>query len=166
MTVFVAILLTVMTIAFIAYPLFRQRQRVAASGGEDRFWELYSRRDATYSMLKELEFDFQSGILTEQDYRDLEARYRGRAISVLRDIDAVEEGIQVEDEEDEIEKRILELRRSKGAEAEIDDEIEKQVRQLRRSKGPACQHCGAEYQEGDRFCAQCGESLRQGESVD
>ena len=85
MTVFVAILLTVMTIAFIAYPLFRQRQRVAASGGEDRFWELYSRRDATYSMLKELEFDFQSGILTEQDYRDLEARYRGRAISVLRD---------------------------------------------------------------------------------
>ena len=89
-------------------------------------------------MLKELEFDFQSGILTEEDYRDLEARYKRKAISILRDVDNLEKGTEVE------------------------AEIEKQVRELRQSKGRFCSQCGTRCQEGDRFCSRCGTSLSQG----
>ncbi len=142
MTIFVAVVLTVLTFAFVVYPLFKQRSRSVDSVEHEKLQELSSKRDTTYSMLKELEFDFQSGILTEEDYRDLEARYKRKAISILRDIDDLEKGIEVE------------------------EEIEKQVLELRRGKGRFCPQCRARCQEGDRFCSRCGASLSQGEGVD
>ena len=139
MTVFIAILLAVLAFAFITYPLFKQRRRSADSVEDDKLQELHSRRDTSYSMLKELEFDFQSGILTDEDYRDLEARYKGKAISILRDIDESKKGI------------------------DVDEEIEKQVLALRQSGGRFCPQCGTKCQEDDRFCSRCGANLRKEE---
>jgi len=141
-TVFITILLTVATFAFVAYPLFKRRLRSVDSVENEKLQELHSKRDTTYAMLKELEFDFQSGILTEEDYRELEARYKGKAISILRDIDDVAEGSGVE------------------------EKIERQVLELRRDKGRFCPQCGARCQEEDRFCSHCGASLSQGAGVD
>jgi len=93
-------------------------------------------------MLKELEFDFRSGILTEEDYRDLEAKYKRKAISILKDIDDSKKG---NDEEEAIERRVLEIRQKKAG---------------------ICPQCGTRYQEGDRFCSHCGANLRQGEQID
>ena len=142
MTVLVALLLAVLTFAFITYPLFKRRTPSADSVEDEKSQELRSKRDTAYSMLKELEFDFQSGILTDEDYRELEARYKKKAISILRDIDNLEKGTSV------------------------DKEIERQVLELRRGKGRFCPQCGARCQEGDRFCSSCGTSLGQGERVD
>ncbi len=110
MTVFVAVVLTVLTFAFVVFPLFRQRKSSGGSIEHEKLQELHSKRDTAYSMLKELEFDRQSGILTDEDYRDLEARYKGKAISILRDIDGLGKSTEVEEE---IEKQVLELRRDK-----------------------------------------------------
>ncbi len=140
MTVLIALVLAVLTFAFIVYPLLKRRLRSVAAVGDERLQELHSRRDTTYSMLKELEFDLQSGILTEEDYKALEARYKGKAISILKNIDGLEKGTEVE---------------------EI---IEKQVLKLRRSKGQLCSQCGARYQEDACFCSRCGASLSQGEA--
>jgi hypothetical protein len=92
-------------------------------------------------MLKELEFDRQSGILTDEDYRDLVERYKRKAISLLKNIDEVESG------------------------AGVDEEIEEQVKELRRGRGKFCPQCGASYHEGDRFCSRCGANLGQGGRV-
>src|SRR3989337_4352917 len=108
MIIFVAVLLTVLSLVFVAYPLFKQKWSPAAPDEDDKFRELHSRRDTTYSMLKELEFDFQSGVLTEEDYRDLEARYKRKAISILKDADNLEKGI---DTEGDIEEQGQKLRR-------------------------------------------------------
>ena len=142
MTVFVALILVVLTFAFVVYPLFKRRLPSANSVGDEKLQELHSKRDTTYSMLKELEFDFHSGTLTEEDYRDLEARYKRKAISILRETDDLGKGTNVE------------------------EEIEKQLLELRRGKGRFCPQCGAKCQEGDRFCSRCGASLSQGERVD
>ncbi len=139
MIIFVALLLTVSAFAFIVYPLFKQRTHSEDSAEDKEFQESLSKRDTTYSMLKELEFDFQSGILTEKDYRDLEARYKRKAISILKDIDDLEKGTAVE------------------------TEIEKQVLELRQGKGRFCPQCGAKYLTDDRFCSRCGVSLSRGE---
>ncbi len=135
MTIFVAVLLTVSALIFVTYPFFKQRLRSVDSVEDEKLQELHSKRDTTYSMLKELEFDFQSGILTEEDYRDLETRYKKKAISILRDMDDLGKGTDVEEE---IEKRVLELRQSKGR---------------------LCPQCGAKCQEDDRLCSHCGANL-------
>ena len=138
MIVFIAILLTTLTFGFIAYPLLKQMLRLPADSVKDEtLQELSSKRDTTYSMLKELEFDFQSGILTEDDFQDLEKRYKRKAVSILKDID--------------------DLKTSNDAE----DEIEKQVLDMRRVKGHFCPKCGAEHKEDDRFCSHCGTSLKK-----
>jgi hypothetical protein len=142
MTVFVAVALTALTFALVTYPFFRQRLHSVDSAENEKLPELYSQRDTTYSMLKELEFDFQSGILTEEDYRNLEARYKSRAISILRGIDNL------------------------AKEGGVEEEIEKQVLELRRAKGQFCPQCGTRCQEGDRFCSRCGTGLSQGERID
>jgi hypothetical protein len=142
MIIFVALALTAFTFGFVVYPLFRQRSRTVEPLEDEGLQGLRSERDTTYSMLKELEFDFQSGVLTEEDYRDLEARYKGKAISILKGIDERERGTG------------------------IDEEIEKQVLAQRQSKGLFCSQCGARSRESDRFCSHCGASLSQGGRVD
>ncbi len=142
MTIFVALVLTVLTFVFITSPFFKQRLHSGGTVEDEKLQELHSKRDTTYSMLKELEFDFQSGILTEEDYRDLETKYKRKAISILRNIDNLE--------------------RDNG----VEEEIEKQVLELRRGKGWLCPQCGARCLEGDRFCSRCGTSLSRGEGVD
>jgi len=142
MTVFVALVLTVLTFAFVAHPFFKRRPPSIDAVNDDNLRELHSKRDTTYSMLKELEFDFQSGTLTEDDYRDLEARYKGKAISILKDIDDLQKSTEVE------------------------EEIERQILELRQGKGQFCPQCGVGCREGDRFCSHCGTSLSQGEHID
>ena len=155
MTIFVVVLLTVLSLIFIAYPLFKQKWSVAASNEDEKFRELHSRRDTTYSMLKELEFDFQSGILTEEDYRDLEARYKRKAISILKDADDLEKGTETAGD---IEEQVQKLRRAKSN--NLDKEVEEEVLKLRRSQGKFCPQCGTKSQDDDRFCASCGAKLR------
>ncbi len=142
MTIFVALLITALTFAFVAYPLFRQRRRSANATADDRLGELLSNRDTTYSMLKELEFDYQSGILSKEDYQELEARYKGKAISVLKGIDGLKDI------------------------GDVEADIEKQVLGLRQVRGSFCPQCGDRRQPNDRFCSGCGANLSKGESDD
>ena len=142
MIVLVALVLTMLTFAFIVYPLFKQRSPSVDLVKDEKLQELHSKRDTTYSMLKELEFDYQSGILTEEDYRDLESKYKRKAVSTLRGIDDLAEGTNVE------------------------EKIQRQDRELRQSQGRFCPQCGVRYQEGDRFCSSCGVNLSQGGQVD
>ena len=155
MTIFVAVLLTVLSLVFIAYPLFKQKWSESPSDEDEKFRELHSRRDTTYSMLKELEFDFQSGVLTEEDYRDLEARYKRKAISILKDADNLEKGTEVGGD---IEEQVQKLRQVKGN--DLEEEVENEVLKLRRSQGKFCPQCGTKSQEDDRFCASCGAKLK------
>lgn len=142
MIIFISLLLTTLTFGFIVYPFFKERLGSVKPAGDEKLQELHSRRDRSYSMLKELEFDYQSGILTMEDYRDLEAKYKSKAISVLKEMDDLKKG------------------------ADLAEEIEKQVLKLRQSKERFCPQCGKRYEEGDRFCSQCGARLGQGGSGD
>lgn len=141
MITFVVLLLTVVSFAFVVWPFFKLRSRSVEPVEDERWQELQSQRDTTYSMLKELEFDFQSGVLTEEDYRDLEARYKNKAITILRDMDEATEGT---------------------VGIGIEEEIEKEVLALRQKRERFCTQCGDRVDEGDRFCAHCGARLRQG----
>ena len=51
--------------------------------------QLLAQKDATYSAIKELQFDHAMGILSKQDYQELAARYEDRAVALLKTIEDV-----------------------------------------------------------------------------
>ena len=52
--------------------------------------DLYIQREGTYSTLKELDFDHETGKLIDEDYHELRARYSEEAYRILRKIDEIE----------------------------------------------------------------------------
>ena len=173
MTIFVALVLTVLTFIAVVLPFFRQKPRPLYAVNDEESQDLLFKRDTTYAMLKELEFDYKSGVLTEADYCDLEDRYKRKGISILKDIDSLPgaTGIDAAIEKrvkrlrqqsplnisDEIEDRIAGLRQIKSG--NVSDEIEDNIRSMRHSKGRFCSQCGTSHQPDVRFCAHCGAKL-------
>ena len=144
-------------LAFIAYPLF-------SAAREDIFETpsaldgLLSQRDAEYDALRDLDFDFQMGKLSQSDYTSLREKYKARAAVALQQIDA----IGGNGDGAEVEEQVAQLRAAKRT-ALPDDAIEREVARLRASKDATsnlrCAKCGTPYRAGDAFCAKCGKKL-------
>ena len=59
---------------FIGYPLFKSGE-AQDNGYQDRH-RFASREAALRSLIEELELDFEMGVISEEDYRELDAKYR------------------------------------------------------------------------------------------
>ena len=184
MTIFLALILTVVAFTLAACPLLKRKPALSSGSTTDEdMEELQSHRNTTYSMLKELDFDFESGILSKDDYEALRNRYKRKAATILRDMDGLQQGTDADDEIekrvlafrqrkdnrsqdsdvlDEIEAKVLALRQRKGSrlqDSDTVDEIEEGLPALRRRRGQFCTQCGTRHEPHDRFCAQCGTKL-------
>jgi hypothetical protein len=89
--VLAGILLALGAVWIVLSPLVTHAQ-APLTDGPDRvaeLRELYALRDVAYETLRDLEFDFHAGKISEADYRELADRYRGEAIGLVRRIDAL-----------------------------------------------------------------------------
>jgi tetratricopeptide (TPR) repeat protein len=89
----IAILLIALpALAFVLWPLLWKGPAPAGllPIPGDRGAELHEEKTALYRALKELEFDYQAGHLSEDDYAALRSRYESRAAQVLSALDALE----------------------------------------------------------------------------
>jgi hypothetical protein len=179
MAVFVALLMTIAVFALVGYPLINPGR------GEDEWVstnhrgteDLMSQRDAAYAAIKELEFEFHLGNLSQRDYEDLRARYRQRAADILRQLDAAEREAAAASKKvravgpsrdggaaDEIERAVALLRGQRegngaGSAARGASRRGKAARGGRASGGVSCPGCGARVRAQDRFCGSCGAEL-------
>ena len=129
----VASLLTIAVATYVTHPLLRPSQKREEEEGEG---ELLSRKEALLSAIKELQFDYELGNLSPEEHRELEEKYKARALSVLRELDRPSPG-----REDDVEKEITALRR---------------VIKERRF----CSRCSTPADPGDKFCSRCGALLK------
>src|SRR3989304_353015 len=82
----------------IAWPFLGRRVSGDAAREPARPWDdLVSQRDTTYQALKELEFEYNLGNLSDADYADLRERYRTQAAGLLQKLDTATEHIDLED---------------------------------------------------------------------
>ena len=133
---------------YVLMPLFRKsahgpEMELVAETEADR---LLDRKTVVYRNLRDLEFEYKMGRLSDSDYQQLEAVYKNEAAGILQKLDKLS---VAEELGEAIEKGI-------GA-----------VKGKRKASGPKrkkhashCPSCGAEVVPGKKFCADCGHQLR------
>ena len=161
-------LMVVGVIAFIAYPLFSNIHG-NISETPDALEVLISQRDSAYDAIRDLDFDFQLGKLSQADYAPLREKYKLRAAETLKQIDALTGQDHPADADAQIETQVAKLRQAKdnSIEAEVarlrrakTDSVEAEIARLRATRQASrCAKCGTPFQPGDRFCAKCGSEL-------
>jgi hypothetical protein len=140
-------LLTVIAGVYVLTPLFREPKgnlevELLAETELDR---LLNRKAIVYTNLKDLEFEYKMGRLSDADFKRLEAGYKGEAAAILQKLDQL------------------------GVEKDLDETIEKNIaaskarlfsRAPAKAKSPGhCPSCGADMIPGKKFCADCGRQL-------
>jgi hypothetical protein len=139
--ILLGVLVAAGAVLLVARPLWRGRGP-AAPAFEDAPAPEETRKGVALLALREIEFDRETGKLSDQDYERLKAAYTAEAVAALR----VEEGRAArasDAAEAMISVRVIELRGRKGA-----------------GKGTAaCPACGPRPEPDALFCSDCGRSL-------
>lgn len=99
---------------------------------------LLSQKDTIYSALKDLEFDYQTGKLSDDDYEELRKKFTAEASTVLEEIDS--------------------MRSSKNGGSKAGKKSQKTA-SATAVKERTCDKCGFAHEEDDKFCQSCGADL-------
>lgn len=129
--IIVEALLVLAVLAAIGYPVLKKGS-VAAEGpdeGDERH-KLLSAKEAAFVAIKDLDYDYRTGKIDEEDYRELKAKYESEAAATLRRLDGVAAGEPAR----------------KAAKSG--------------SAGRFCTACGAKADAADHFCRSCGNPLK------
>lgn len=122
-------------------PIVRPRVRTPRPAGPPEAEE--TRRGVAVAALREIEFDRETGKLSDADYELLKRKYTAAALEALR----LEEAGAPSDVEEMIAARVRALR-SAAAEAP--------------AGGPVCASCGPRPEADALFCSACGQRLVPG----
>lgn len=162
-------LLAVVAIGAVVWPILRPpRPDLANVPANQELAELTAKRDAALRAVKDLEFDYQTGKVSQEDYVVYERTLKAQAVTAIQAVDTYQSHQQDS---------------MAAARAELDTALEAQIAALRRTPrtnghtattpaaavaaaeagddGSAtfCPQCGQGVHAGDRFCAHCGTTL-------
>ncbi|MFP3948045.1 MAG: hypothetical protein ACLFWG_04895 [Longimicrobiales bacterium] len=152
-------LLAAGVVLYVLLPLVRGREapleRSAEEYSEDQF-----RKQVALAALRDVEYDFATGKMDEEDYRELKAELSAEALRILETLRDEEErvaagagegaaGVAADDEGEA------------GVSEEELDVLEEEIARIRRGlqEGRACRSCAFLNPPGSRFCGRCGEEL-------
>jgi hypothetical protein len=82
----IALLLSLGALAYVVWPLLKPGPAPVIVE-DDRLTELLGRKDAVMLAIKELEFDYHVGKLSEEDYQLYDGRLRRQAMGLLQQIE-------------------------------------------------------------------------------
>jgi len=143
MIISLEILIFISAMFFVGYPIFKKSGiKGRESEVNEALGELIYKKEAVYTSIKDLDFDYRTGKLSEDDYKELKEKYEVEALHILKDID--DSGKKKTTAEDARIKQIL----PESAEpiATGKDYI-------------FCPKCGTKAKMGDNFCFKCGAKL-------
>ena len=151
---------TVMALSFgaIAWPFLGRRVNGDAARKPIAPWDdLVSQRDTTYQALKELEFEYNLGNLSDADYADLRERYRTQAAGVLQKLDTATADVGPEEAPPAVLAGSPEMACPSCHEAIVEGDT--YCARCGERLGAHCRDCGEPVLEKDRFCPACGQRL-------
>jgi hypothetical protein len=136
----IGVCLAILTAIFVAYPLFQKQQRKASFALNHRDQELEARKAEIYAAIRDIDFDYRMGKLSQEDYETLRDQYKTEAVGLMKQIDHIKLGE-------------FRTTASKGDGNDM-------PRQEQGGKAARfCHQCGQPISAHDRFCSACGEKL-------
>ena len=132
---------------FVLAPLFKEPKgnldaELLAETDLDR---LLDRKAVIYRNLRDLEFEYKMGRLSDKDFQQLEAGYKSEVAAILQKLDQLDASETLDEAiEQEIASRKAKLHASPAKRAQ---------------DSSRCPSCGAEIVSGKKFCADCGHRL-------
>ena len=150
----VGILLALLALAYVLHPLFVEpapAQRRARPGRPEP-----SARDEAVAALREVEFDRETGKLSDSDYAALKGRYTDEALAAMRaetpDLSVVSGGGELRTGAGTGQGS------SVGGRSGSDDAIEDEIRRAR-EQALTCTACGPRPEPDAVYCSGCGRYL-------
>ena len=89
MDILIAILLVFLALLPVLIPFFRSSEGTPLTSEQAELQELLDEKQTVYTAIKELEFDYQAGKLSLEDYEQARHSYELRAIALLKQIDGM-----------------------------------------------------------------------------
>ena len=145
----IMLLIAIGLVIFVGEPLVRRHTRETLDSPQDQEVEqLTLQKETLYTALRDLDFDYHTGKVDEQDFTELRSRLENEAIELLRALDEIDPF------------------------ADLDDELERQIAALRQTSSDAtvtvnglsvpsaCTRCETPLQGDENFCTACGHALR------
>jgi len=133
--VFFVVVASAFVLLFVVGPL-RQSRRVARAESEDRAG-LAHERDLVYATIRDLDHDFETGKLAEDDYQRIRSELRARAVELMR-------------QEKQAARAVAPVARAAAAAAPGAHAL---------PTGRFCPACGGAVDADWRFCSHCGGTL-------
>lgn len=186
MTLAVMLAITMAAAIFVAWPLLFGRTRpeefFEGEQNEPLLQRLLFQRDTVYAAMKELEFDLAMGNLSQQDFQQLQERYRKKALAILKRIDDAKAGRLRQDDIPEAREDFLScdvhpegaapMRGSDDTGLDVEQEIQSYRSKTRgrardgraSTEKPAatCPSCGRRVTDPEAaFCSKCGAPIRR-----
>jgi NADH:ubiquinone oxidoreductase subunit D len=129
---------------------------------DDRLTELMAQKDTVLKGIKDMEFDYQVGKLSEEDYERFNLRLRRQAIGLIQQIEKLAPETASLDEQLEM---FIERKRKVKEAAALNGNGRAPVAVPAIPAGsvtsPArfCTECGQPAEAAHRFCASCGSPI-------
>ena len=169
LAVIFAALIAVLAIYYAVAPLL-QPGPAAQLVEDDKLVELLGRKDSALQAIKDLEFDYRVGKISQEDYQRLDQRLRRQAIILMQQIDKLAPASASLDQE--LEGMIAHYRQTSPVPAPLASVPPPATPPI---PGPApaatdgaryCTHCGKPLEPGHRFCAFCGTPVAQADPAE
>ena len=89
-TIIVGLLILLLVIGWVLHPLLlakQERHQLASDDADQRLENLLFEREAALLAIRDVKFDYDMGKLSQEDFAQLDARYRTHAVQILRELD-------------------------------------------------------------------------------
>ncbi|MDQ7054709.1 MAG: zinc ribbon domain-containing protein [candidate division KSB1 bacterium] len=126
----IALSLAILTAIYIGYPFYKSRQTSMNFNVNHSIEDLEAQKIEIYKAIKDIEFDYEMGKLSREDFEQLRSQYKAEAVNILKQLDQIRPG---------------QRRRATKTPAQAGQRF--------------CAQCGSPVHAQDRFCSNCGAAL-------
>lgn len=133
----------VLVVGIIAFTLFVRPQDLPVVPPPSPTAHLEQRKAQIYENLRDLQFEFRVGKLSDEDYQKTKLDLQRELAKVLAEIDAIQPAPVVPP------KQAPAPAKAAAASAQVKAS----------SNGHLCHHCGAKFPQAMKFCGECGKAM-------